>query len=291
MLAAVLFTAVAWGADGDNDSVKKEIVKSAEAFCEAFNKGDAHALAQFWTPNGMYRDIKNNDTKGREALEKKFAAFFKENKGLKLRIDIENMRPVTDDVVIEEGTSQVLHPDGSPPSLAHYVILHVKKDGQWYLDVVKDSVYLAPSNYKHLSSLEWLIGEWADTKGKDTVARLAFSWGPNQNYITGTYAGTYKNITLSSGTMWICWDAANKQIRTWTFDNDGGFGDATWTKKGDQWTIKRSTTTPDGKKGSATVQVTIVDPQTITMQSSHRSVDGQPLPDMPEVTLKRVNNQ
>jgi uncharacterized protein (TIGR02246 family) len=48
------------------------LFKRAEAFVAAFNKGDAKALAGFWTPDGMYRDQTGNDYKGRPAIEKMF---------------------------------------------------------------------------------------------------------------------------------------------------------------------------------------------------------------------------
>jgi uncharacterized protein (TIGR02246 family) len=288
LLAAVLLTPVAAPGQTGNKQEEDALMKKADAFVAAFNKGDAKAVAGFWTPDGIYRDEKGNDFKGRPAIEKMFQAFFKENKGLKLRINIAAMRAVTKDVIIEEGTTEVLNPDGSPPSPSHYVILHVKKDGEWYLDIVKDSVYIAPSNYKNLGALEWAIGDWADDVDKGNIGRLSFSWGPNQNFIVGTFATTFKNISLSSGTQWIGWDAKAKQIRSWTFDASGSFGEGTWSKKGDKWTIKTSTTLRDGKTVTATNIVTRKDADTITWQSTNRTVDGMSLPDTPEIKMKRV---
>jgi uncharacterized protein (TIGR02246 family) len=284
-------SAAALGQKGKHEQDEQAIAKRAEAFVAAFNKGDAKALAKFWTPDGIYRDQTGKEFKGREAIEKMFKAFFAENKGLKLRINSSALRFSTKDVAVEEGTTEVLHPDGAPPSVAHFTILHVKHEGEWHLDIVKESVNIPPSNYKYLSELEWLIGNWADDVEKGNVGRLSFSWGPHQNFIVGTYAVTYKNISLSEGTQWIGWDPVAKKIRSWSFDGSGNFGEGSWSKQGNKWIIKTHTTLRDGKKATATNIVTVVDPHTITWQSTERTLDGKELPDTKEVTMKRVNQQ
>src|SRR6516165_2625505 len=68
--------ALAWQPGDDKD--KAAIQKNAEAFVEAFHKGDAKALAAFWTPDGDYTDQTGRHTKGREAIEKVFKGFFAE---------------------------------------------------------------------------------------------------------------------------------------------------------------------------------------------------------------------
>src|SRR5262245_55663283 len=149
------------------------LFKKAEAFVDAFHKADAKTLAGFWTPSGEFTDQTGHQIKGRDAIEKAFKALFAEHKGLKLRIDSESLRFVTADVAIEEGTTSVLSADG-PPSHAHYTIVHVKKDGQWYLDSVRDTPYVPPSNFSHLRGLEWTIGDWTGTTEGGDVERLSF---------------------------------------------------------------------------------------------------------------------
>ncbi len=290
VVAALLLTSAfaAQGQPGKNGKEGEEIAKRAKAFIEAFNKGDAKAVAGFWTKDGIYRDQQGNEMKGREAIQKAFESFFAENKGLKLKINSEALRFSTKDVALEEGTTEVIHPDGSPPSVAHYTIVHVKTDGQWHMDIVKDSIYTPPTNYKHLQPLEWMIGDWADEVEDGNVGRLSFHWGPNQNYIIGTFATTFKNIALSEGTQWIGYDAANKKIRSWTFDASGSFGEGTWSKNGNKWTVKTSMMLRDGKKVTATNIVTVIDAQTISWQSKDRTLAGKDLPDTPEVKMKRV---
>jgi uncharacterized protein (TIGR02246 family) len=266
---------------------KEALAKKAEAFVEAFHKGDARALAAFWTPDGDYTDQTGKHLKGREAIEKAFQSLFAENKGLKLRIDSDSLRFVTADVAIEDGTTAVIPPDGGPPSRARYSAVHVKKDGQWYLDSVRDAPYSPPTNYEHLRGLEWMIGDWADETDKGEVARVSFAWAENQNFIVSSFATTFQNITVSGGTQWIGWDRVGKQIRSWMFDADGGFGEGTWTRDGDKLIIKINLVLRDGNKVAATSLITRIDPDTVTWQSRDRTLDGKPLPDIKEVKMKR----
>ena len=88
-LAPVAFALLAAShlpADEPKDKAAEEaaLLKTAEAFVEAFHKGDAKAVAAFWTKDGDYTDQEGHTVKGQEAIEKSFTAFFAENKGLKL---------------------------------------------------------------------------------------------------------------------------------------------------------------------------------------------------------------
>ena len=173
--------------------------KNAEAFVAAFDKGDAKAVAAFWTADGDYVDETGRHMKGREEIEKAFAEFFSENKGLKVQIHTESLHFVTPDVAVEDGITSVSEPDGGPPSRARYTVVHVKKDGEWRLSSVRDTPYAPPSNYEHLKELEWAIGDWADEGENGKVARVSFEWSEGQNYILGTFAASFKNIEVSSG--------------------------------------------------------------------------------------------
>jgi uncharacterized protein (TIGR02246 family) len=275
-------------ADPDNAKEEAALFKRAEEFVAAFGKGDAKALAAFWTADGDYTDLRGRQMKGRDAIAKGFEELFADNKGLKLRINVTGMRFVTPEVAVEDGTTEVLHPDGAPPSRARYTTVHVKKDGQWFVSSVRDAAYTPPSNYEHLKDLEWAIGDWADEAEKGEVARASFAWAENQNFIVSTFTTTFKSISIGGGTQWIGWDPAAKTIRSWTFDADGSFGEATWTRDGDKLVIKASATLRDGKKMTATNVVTKIDADTIGWQSKDRTLDGKALPDVKEVKMKRV---
>ena len=271
-----------------NPEEEAALLKNAGAFVEAFHNGDAKKLASFWTPDGDYTSQTGRHVKGRENIEKAFKEFFAEHKGMKLRIDIISQRFITPDVAVEDGTTDVIPPDGDPPTRARYTIVHVKQGGKWMLSSVRDAQFFPATNYEHLRELEWAIGDWADESEKGAVGRLSFTWSENQNFMINSFATTLKNIALSSGTQWIGYDASTKKIRSWTFDASGSFAEGTWSREGKKWTIKSTSTTREGKKATATNIVTLVDADTITWQSRDRMADGKELPDIKEIKLKRV---
>src|SRR5262245_60083152 len=112
LLSLAARPAVAQPAKG-NPKEEAALQKNAEAFVEAFHKGDAKALAAFWAPEGDYTTQTGRHLKGREAIEKAFQAFFAENKGLKLRVDSFSLRFLTPEVAIEDGVTEVIPPEGA----------------------------------------------------------------------------------------------------------------------------------------------------------------------------------
>jgi uncharacterized protein (TIGR02246 family) len=276
------------GQQSKDDAADKEaIAGSAEAFIEAFHKGDAEAVAAFWTPDGDYTDQNGHHLKGRAAIEKAFRTYFSENKGLKLRIDSSSLRFLTENVAVEDGTTEVLDADGAAPTKARYTIVHVKKDGKWYLGSVRDSVFIPRTNYEHLRQLEWLIGEWADEVEGAEVGHMTFAWSENQGFIINTYSATAKHLLLNSGTQWIGWDPSAKRYRSWTFDSMGGFGEGSWTRDDNKWIIKSTAVLQDGRKMASTNVVQRIDKDTISWQSKDRTIDGKSIPDK-EIKMKRA---
>ena len=264
------------------------IAKNGEAFVEAFHKADAKVLAAFWVSDGDYTDQTGRQIKGRAAIEKVLKEQFANYKGLKLRTESESLRFVTPDVAIEDGTTETLAPDGGPPTRARYTIVHVKKTGNWLLSSVRMTPFIPPSNYQNLRKLQWAIGEWAGKTDTGEVERLSFTWTENQNFITGTSSTTAQDVPVGSAKQWIGWDPLAKRVRSWIFDDTGGFGEGSWTPEGKKWVIKTTIVLQDGKKATATFVVGPVDSNTISLQARDRSVDGNALPDTKETKLKRV---
>jgi uncharacterized protein (TIGR02246 family) len=264
------------------------LLKSAEAFIEAFNKGDAKAIAAFWTPDGDYVDLGGHILSGRKAIEGAFEKQFAAAKGAKLRITPTSMRFVNGDLAIEDGTTELLYPNDTPPTSARYTTIHIKKDGQWYLACVRDSVYVPPSNHEHLEELAWLEGAWVGEAEKGEVAKATYSWAENSNFLVSSFVTTLKDVPVGGGTQWIGWDGAAKHIRSWSFNSNGGFAEGNWSRDGDKWTAKVSATPADGKRVTATVVITKVDGDHLTWQSTRRSVDGNAVPDSDVVKMKRA---
>lgn len=264
------------------------VSKRAQAFIDAFNKGDAKAVAGFWTPDGDYTDQVGRKFKGRAALEGLYKKVFAEGKGAKLAVHVGSHRAVTPDVAIEEGITEVTPVDGGLPTAAAFTAVLVKKDGEWYFESVHETIARPPSNAERFEDLEWLIGDWTggETKGESSVA--SYGWAENRNFIVSTFATTVNGVPVVGGTQWIGWDAVEKQIRSYSFYSGGGIGESVWTKNENKWLIKTSAKTADGKKISAINVVTRVDADRATWQMTNLNVDGKAMPDPAMIKMKRV---
>jgi uncharacterized protein (TIGR02246 family) len=257
-------------------------------FIAAFNKGDAKAVAAFWTKDATYVDQVGHEYNGRAAIQKRYEKVFAARKGAKLAIHITATKMVSPEVILHDGLTEVTPADGGPPTTARFSAVLVKKDGAWYLQSVRDSVAAPLSNADHLEDLEWLIGEWTGESEKGESASATFNWAENQNFIVSEFATTLNGIPVHGGTQWIGWDAIDKRIRSWSFYSGGGFGEAVWTKDSKKWSIKTTARMPDGKKVSATNVVTKMDDDHMTWQMTRLTVDGKSLPDLKPVKMKRV---
>jgi len=236
-LALAAIPAVRPASAAEQNAEEATLQKNAEAFVDAFHKGEAKTLAALWTADGDYTDQRGHRIKGREAIEKLFSELFSENKGLTLRINIESVRFPLSNVAIEDGTTEV-KPEHGPPSRARYTIMHVRKNGHWQIESVRDAIYIPPTNYEHLRGLEWAIGDWVAESPTGEGAHLSFSWAPHQNFLINKFTQTFGDFALGEGTQWIGWDPIAKTIRAWTFETSGGFAEATWSKDGDKWITK-----------------------------------------------------
>jgi ketosteroid isomerase-like protein len=58
------------------------LMKNAQAFAGAFEKGDGKAVVAFWAEDGDYVDLNGRYLHGRPSIENAFKDFFAENKGL-----------------------------------------------------------------------------------------------------------------------------------------------------------------------------------------------------------------
>jgi uncharacterized protein (TIGR02246 family) len=264
------------------------INQTAAAFVDAFHKGDAKTLASFYMPNADYVDASGHIFEGRDVIEKLYTDFFALNKGYQLRLNINSRKFPSPGLAIEDGTSVVIAPDGTAPVQTRYTNVFSKVDGKWLLSSVREGNAVAPSNYELLRGLEWSIGEWIDAEASGSAGRITFVWAPGNNFIVSTRTEDFKDISMLRTTQWIGWDAAARQIRSWSFQADGGTDLSTWTQNGSAWNIKTESTLANGSKVSSTSVVTPVDADTITWQMKNQTVNGKEVPDTKAVKMKRV---
>ena len=288
---ASCFTINACRADQTEDETA--IRKSDDAYVDAYNKHDAKALSALWSPEAVYVDPETGDEAvGSDAIEKEFAETFEGLKDAKLEVDVQSIKFLSPNVAVENGTARIIRPNEKLDE-STYSALFVKRDGKWLLDRVTEEEPAGeptppPSNYEHLKDLEWMVGSWIDSdEDEQAMIQTDCNWAKNKNFMTRSFAVVVGDQVNMAGMQVVGWDPVTKQIRSWIFDSDGGFAEGKWTRKGNRWLIQQTGTLADGGKTSAVNIMKQIDDNSFTWRSVQRSVNGDILPDVDEVTVVR----
>jgi uncharacterized protein (TIGR02246 family) len=287
---AMFVAASAVLADDDAKRSPDEVAirKTIESYVDAFNHGDAAAVANQFSETGTLVDpISGEREIGREAIAKALSERFASGMKPKLSVTVETLRLLNDSVAIEEGTATVVTKK-TPPEDSTYVAIHVKKDGKWLLDSVRETLLPEPKSddTNPLVELSWMIGQWTDKSDDGSVDTLC-DWTMNGTFITRTFTIAIQGQPVMAGTQIIAWDPANKRIRSWVFDTDGSFGDGVWTTEENQWKIRATNTLSDGRKATAIQIIKKIDDNSFTFESIGRQVDGELLPNVEPITIVR----
>ena len=201
------------------------IRKVVAGYVQAFNKHDAEALANYWSPEAVYLNrMTGEEVVGRAAIAQQFTALFKAQPEVKLVANTDAVKFISPNVAVEYGTSQVLIPPKVEPEVGDYSAVYTKREGQWLLDRVTDEAKedAIPSHYEQLKVLEWMVGRWVDQTENANV-ETECKWTKNQNFLVRSFKVTVVDRVDMAGMQMIGWDPAAKKIRSWTFDSDGSF--------------------------------------------------------------------
>jgi uncharacterized protein (TIGR02246 family) len=265
---------------------EQAIRRCIDTYVDAFNRGDASTIASLWSEQGVWVSPDGERLTGRSAIETAMAQYFEETQRESVSLSNTKIRFLAPSVAVEEGSARVLQ-QGAPPTDTTYIAIHVKRDGRWQLDSVREtSVPVASSSYDHLKELEWLIGTWID-KDEESVLELTCSWTKNKNFLTRAFRVKIEDRIEMEGTQVIGYDGVNNQIRSWVFDTDGGIGEGVWHHDGEKWIVKHTHRHPTGQLGSAITILKQIDENHYVLQSTGRELDGEILPDIEPVTVVR----
>ena len=146
---------------------------------------------------------------------------------------------------------------------------------------------MGPSpNHEKLKPLEWLIGDWVDEDQTGTLETTCY-WSADGNFIVRGFQVSVGGLATFGGKQIIGWDPSSEQIRSWVFDTNGGFGEATWSKRGESWYVNSTLVLNTGEKASSINVLTQIDDNSFTWQATSREVGGVPLPETARVTVVR----
>ncbi len=142
-----------------------------------------------------------------------------------------------------------------------------------------------------LELLGWMVGTWVDESEEDSTVVTTCSWTKNHKFLKRSFQINTDEEVALQGDQFVGWDPLARQIRSWTFDSEGGFGEGLWLQDGNRWLVKTSFVLGDGSRASSLNVYTHVDDNTIRWQSTNREIAGELQPNIPEVTVVRQKSQ
>lgn len=264
---------------------EKQIRTAVVGFVDQYNNHKADAVAALFAPSARMMFADGTEVNGREEIQKTFADVFATRPQTLISVVVDSIRFLTPDVAVEEGTTS-LFPDGETlTSSGRYTVVHVKQGGRWAMQSVRVIQEDSISPYGELQALEWLVGDWID-EGRTDVVEATFRWDDNKSFLLKDFRVIREGEVVLKGTQRIGWDPQSKQVRSWIFDSQGGFGEAVWTPVGDKWVCKASGVSAEGAASSATRTLTKSTNDRVIWTSTDRIDDGEELPSL-AVTMVR----
>jgi uncharacterized protein (TIGR02246 family) len=257
-----------------------------DAFTKAYDAGDSKTIAALFTPEAEIVSQDGTIEQGRDAIESAFADEFKQYPKARIKVDIQSIRFVSPTLAIEEGTSVVTHDFGGPSEHTRYEVVHTKQSGAWQMASARDLPDEAATAEEQLDQLKWLIGDWVD-EDPDDLVQTSYRWSVNHHFILCDFTVDLSGQPAMTGTQRIGWDPLSKTIRSWAFDSEGGFTEGIWSHEGNQWIIKTTGVTNDGKSASATNYLTRLHKHRLTWESRDRFIGGEKTDDIGPIAIAR----
>lgn len=259
-----------------------------KAYIGAINTRDVDAISTMWAEDAVYADRATGErTEGHDAIVADIKASFAEEGDKPLVSgELERIRVIKSDIATIEGRTSLAYPN-EEPVFSFFSALLVKHDDGWKIESLDEMPIPVPvTAYDALRDLEWMVGAWVE-QGGDVQVAITMRWAPNRMFLIRSFNVIKQDGAEQLGTQIIGWDPRARQIRSWTFNADGSFGDGLWSKSGEDWLIKSSQTLADGSAASGTYVMTKVDADTLSLKLVGHEIEGEPQPTGKSVTVVR----
>ena len=279
------------------DPDRAAIAAVVAEFVRAFDAGDARAVAALFTEGARIEAEGEPPVEGRAAIEAMFAERFESEPGRKITIRAESLRLLGPDAAVETGTAVVEEPaeasgGTTAPERSRYTAAYVRKDGRWLQDSVLDfpaaPVAAETTPRERLAELEWLVGDWIDQDDEAEV-HTTCEWAEGGAFLIRKYRVEVAGSPVMTGVQRIGWDPRRRQLRSWTFDSEGGLAEGLWSREDgrDRWVVKATGILKDGRSATATNVLSREGRDVFRWSSEDRTLGASALPGVESVTLVR----
>jgi uncharacterized protein (TIGR02246 family) len=292
ILILAAFASATFAQDSTETSPEEAaVIANDRAYEAAYASGDAKALADFFTEDAEYTAEDGQTFKGRAEIEETIRAALLERKGGNLSINMESVRLLAPEVLLEKGTTTVTPNDGER-SESLYAAIYVKNEGEWKISQLIESPKPATTPHERLTELAWLIGKWAETdEVNDLTVDSEYLWARGGNFLTRNVTVRRAGETTLEGWQIIGWDPLEERVRSWTFDSEGGFAEGWWTHEGERWLVREVGVALDGSRIGAENTISKLSPDRFAWESNNRTVDGEPQPGIGRIEINRLKGE
>jgi uncharacterized protein (TIGR02246 family) len=274
------------GTGPKREADKLAIDKLVKESIQAFNNRDAAAIAAQWTADGEYIRNDGEPIRGRAAIQKGYAEYFKTLKAKpNVELQVDGLRFPSADTAYSEVTLRVKNDEGDVVASSWRNTLLAREGGKWKVAMVREWDRDTGLDVS-LAELAWLVGTW-QAASKDREVTISYEWDEHKTFLRGKFTVKEGPKVIESGTQMIGKDNAEGAIRSWVFQADGGFGGGVWTREGKKWSVDVYGVRADGSELTATSIYLHIDPNTFTWQAVGQALDGVPIADTQPIKVTR----
>jgi len=265
-----------------------EVAAAGNKLMDAFNQGNAAQVLDMFLPDAELIDELGNVHVGKEEIGNLVKTFFEKYPGVQTASELESIRVVSG-LALLDGSRTMADKEGKSFSLVRFASIWKKTDAGYKVVSLRDiSEPIPPTPREALEQLSWLVGSWVN-HGTDGTVEMDYRWADDASFIVGDLSVVSPDgRQVMKSFQRIAWDASEGTYRSWTFDSDGGWGEALWlaTEKG--WSLQSKAVTPQGSRGSATVAIVPESEDRFVIIGSNRVSDGVAEPDYQHTVVRKA---
>lgn len=268
-----------------------ELRQAAAAYVEAFNKGDAAAIADQWTERASLVEG-DQRLEGRAAIAASLEAWRKRHPEATLAIEVVDVDLLAEPLARVAGVMRYTPRPGEKSVSSRFTSLRVREGAVWR---IAESI-VVPEHAAALAQLDWLIGTWTAVGG-DAAAGTKTEIETVYEKPLGSYCIVGRTRIKRAGTATvealevIHADRASGLVRCWIFDSSGACGEGVIESDGTTLDAVMIGTPSASVAGRVARWVRVIAPtgaDRCTVHAVERSIDGLPVADSEPLHFRRV---
>jgi uncharacterized protein (TIGR02246 family) len=280
-LLALLFGASLFPLLAQEEDPAPELAGVAERFVAAYNEKNLENILTLYTTDAeMIDEIDGLSASGIDAIQSIFESSFSKFPDRRIALEVIDVRQVADNVVIEEGitrfSGEVPNEEGDAIAYSAVLVKHPEKG--WLIassrEIASTSAIVDP-----LEGLYPLEGDWI-LQADHMQMELSLALSESGRFLVGSAFTTTPDAGTMQTEIRIGYDPSMDQIRWWTFDEMGGFGQGAWQAIENGWLVRSNGVTADGEITAAIQRLVFEEGDTIVWDSTDRFLDGVAQPDL-----------